>query len=199
MLLCLATPCSQMQLNRIFRRLSPLVLLRDPDRTLLGEDPIGTNPMTVGTEDLQLPLSKLHRLNNNPGVNLADTIPEDVGVAEVPTLVFPGPSHSSNLNDNYCSKPNRLYVKVVEGKSVCCQTQCSDGQKIDLDVSCPVVFHAPTVHSPGLPQKKGVRPVPYQNKIKHVKDVCCVNPCLFVPLVSNVPSAVPEQNVGGRL
>ena len=50
-------------------------------------------------------------------------------MAEVPTLVFPGPSHSSNLNDNYCSKPNPLYVKLVEGKSVCCQTQCLDGQK----------------------------------------------------------------------
>ena len=51
----------------------------------------------------------------------------------------------------------------------------------------------------GLLQKKGVRPVLCQNKIKHVKGVCCVNPCLSAPSVSNVPNAVSEQSVGGRL
>ena len=81
---------------------------------------------------------------------------------------------------------------------MCHQTQCLNKQKIDLDVSCPVVSHAPSVHFPGLLQQKGVRPVPCQNKIKHVKDVCCVNPCLFVPSVPNVPIAVSEQNVGGK-
>ena len=37
------------------------------------------------------------------------------------------------------------------------------------------------------------------NKIKPVKGVCCVNPCVFAPIVSNVPNAVAGQNVGGRL
>ena len=64
---------------------------------------------------------------------------------------------------------------------------------------CPAVFHAPSVHLRGPPQKKGVSPALYQSKTKHVKGVCCVNPCLFVPSVPNVPNAVSEQAVGGRL
>ena len=67
-----------------------------------------------------------------------------------------------------------------------------------MDVSYPVVFHAPSVHFLGPLQKKGVKPVHCQNKIKHVKGVCCVNPCLFVPSVSNVPSVVSKQNVRGK-
>ena len=67
------------------------------------------------------------------------------------------------------------------------------------DVFCPAVFHAPSVHLRGPPQKKGVSPARYLSKIKHVKGVCCVNPCLSVPSVPNAPSAVSEQNVGGRL
>ena len=141
-----------------------------PETGFLGGDHIGTNPMTVGTEDLQLPLSKPHRLNNSHGVNLVDTVPEDVGVAEVPTLVFPRPSHTNSLNDNYCVKPNSLHVNLVRREAVFYQTQCLNKQKVNLDVSCPVVFHAPSVHFPG----PGERPVPCQNKIKYVKDVCCV-------------------------
>ena len=78
------------------------------------------------------------------------------------------------------------------------KTQLSNRKTLKLDVSYPVVFHAP-VHSHGPPQKKGVRPVPCQNKIKHVKGVCCVNPFLSAPSVSNVSNAVSKQNVGGRL
>ena len=62
-----------------------------------------------------------------------------------------------------------------------------------------VVFHAPSIHLRGPPQKKGVSPVPCQSKIKHVKGVCCVNPCLSVPSVPHVPNAVSKQDVGGRL
>ena len=51
----------------------------------------------------------------------------------------------------------------------------------------------------GLPQRKGVSPDQSLNRIKHVKGVCCVNPCLSVPPVPNVPNAVIEQSVGGRL
>ena len=57
----------------------------------------------------------------------------------------------------------------------------------------PVVNHVPTVHSHGPPQKKGV------SKIKHVKGVFCVSPCLSVPTAPNVPNAVAGKNVGGRL
>ena len=53
------------------------------------------------------------------------------------------------------------------------------------------------VHGP--PQRKGVSPGHYLSKINHVKGVFCVNPCLSVPPVPNVPSAVAGQIVGGRL
>ena len=67
------------------------------------------------------------------------------------------------------------------------------------DVCCPAVSHVRTVHSHGPPQKKGVSPGHCLSKIKHVQGVFCVNPCLSVPSVPNVPSAVAGQTVGGRL
>ena len=120
-------------------------------------------------------------------------------MAEVQTLVFPRPSRTNNLNDNYYVGSQTLHVRPVRRDPKCYKTQLLSKQTVKLDVYYPVVLHAPSVLLPGLPQKKGVRPVPYQDKIKHVKGVCCVNPCLFVPSVPNVPSAVSEQNVGGRL
>ena len=65
-----------------------------------------------------------------------------------------------------------------------------------LDVCCHVVSHVPTVHSHGLPQRKGVSPGHCLSKIKVF---FCVNPCLFVPPVPNVPNAVAEQIVGAHL
>ena len=67
------------------------------------------------------------------------------------------------------------------------------------DVSCHAVTHAHIVPLHRLPQKKGLSPGQSMNKIKHVKGVCCVNPCLSVPPVPNVPNAVIRQAVGGRL
>ena len=65
-----------------------------------------------------------------------------------------------------------------------------------------VPYHVPHVPFVSLhmhPQKKGLSPDHTVNRIKHVKGVCCVNPCLSVPPVPNVPNAVFEQSVGGRL
>ena len=117
-------------------------------------------------------------------------------MAEVQTLVFPRPSRTNSLNDNYYVGSQTLHVRPVRRDPKCYKTQLLSKQTVKLDVYYPVVLHALSVLLPGLPQKKGVRPVPYQDKIKHVKGVCCVNPCLFVPSVPNVPSAVSEQNVG---
>ena len=167
--------------------------------TLAGEDHIDTSPTTIGTENHPLRLNKSHNLNSSLGVSLVVTVQGDVGVAEVPTLVFPRPSHTSSLNDNYCVGSKTLDVRSVRSDPKCYKTQLLNRQSVKLDVSYPVVFHAPSVRLPGPLQKKGVRLVPCQNKIKHVRGVCCVNPCLFVPSVQNVPSAVSEQNVGGRL
>ena len=164
-----------------------------------GKVPTGTSPMTVGIESLLVPRIKPHRLNNSRGVSSADTAPEDGDMVEGPTLVFPGPSHTNTQNDNYCLNPNPLYLSPVRGDLCCQQVQYVNRQKPDLDVSCHVVFPAPSVHFPGPPQRKGVSPVPCQSKIKHVKDVCCVDHCLSAQSVPNVPSAAAEQNVGGRL
>ena len=158
--------------------------------TLPGEDRTGTCPMTVGIENPQVLLSKLHKLNINRGINSVDTVPEDVGS---------NPRFSKAQSYKHFSvSPNSLQIFSVKREAVCYQTQYSN-KTVNLDVSYPVIFHAPFVHFPGSPQKKGVRPVHCQNKIEHVKGVCCVNPCLFVPSVPNVPSVVSEQNVGGRL
>ena len=179
------------------------MLLRGPDRvplsTLTGEDHTDSNPTTVGTEDHLLQPTKVHNLSNSLGVSLVDPVQGNVGVAEVQTLVFPRPSRTNSLNDNYYVGSRTFHVRPVRRDPKCYKTHLLSKQTVKLDVHYPVVLHAPSVLLPGLPQKKGVRPVPYQDKIKHVKGVCCVNPCLFVPSVPSVPSAVSEQNVGGRL
>ena len=66
-------------------------------------------------------------------------------------------------------------------------------------VYCPVVSPVRSVLSHGHPQKKGVSPGNCLNKIKSVKSVFCVDPCVFAPIVPSVPSAVSEHNVGDRL
>ena len=70
---------------------------------------------------------------------------------------------------------------------------------LQSDVFYHVVPHVPFVSLHGHPQKKGLSPDHTESKLKHVKGVCCVNPCLSVPPVPNVPNAVIEQSVGGRL
>ena len=90
---------------------------------------------------------------------------------------------------------DKLNLKTVVSKTV----NPIVTQALQLDVSYHVVPHVHIVSLHGPPQKKGLNPDQTVSKIKHVKGVCCVNPCLSVPPVPNVPNAVVEQCVGGRL
>ena len=136
-------------------------------------------------------------------------------MVEVLTLVFQRGSLLSHTNDNYLNGPTVSLVNQVQLDPQCQDRNLSVFQNLRrcqtlnkplvpktlslLGVCCPVVNPVLTVLSHGHPQKKGVSPGNCLNKIKHVKGVCCVNPCVFAPSVSNVPNAVAEQNVGGRL
>ena len=70
---------------------------------------------------------------------------------------------------------------------------------VNQDVFFHVATHAPSVATTGLPQKKGLSPVPVLRKIKHVNSVSCVDPCLFVQNAQGVPTVVHDGPVGGRL
>ena len=124
-------------------------------------------------------------------------------------------SLSSHINDSYLNGPTLSLVNQsqldpqcqdsflpVDQKLKCCQTlkkPLVPKTLSRLGVCYHVVNPVRTVLTHGHPQKKGVGPGNCLNKIKHVKDVCCVSPCVFAPSVPNVPNAVTEQNVGGRL
>ena len=185
------------------------VALRDPDRVLLspvaGEGLIGTALMIARTENLPQPLLTIHPNSNSLGDSSVETGLGVVDVAEVAILVSPSPTSINPTNDSYCLGPTPMYVsqcqldqlnvqKVVPKTldPISCQT-------VKVDVSYNVVSHVLSVPLHGPPQRKRLSPDQSVNKIKHVKDVCCVDPCHSAPSVTNVPNAVPEQNVGGRL
>ena len=114
-----------------------------------------------------------------------------------PTLVFPNHRPLSNINDSYCANPTRVPVNLVRLDPEIQKTELSKTLNVvtlKSDVCCHAVSLVPTVLSYGPPQKKGVSPGHCLSKINHVKDVCCVGQCLFVPSVPNAPNAV-----GGRL
>ena len=136
-------------------------------------------------------------------------------MAGVLTPVFLKGSPLSPINDNYLGGPTIKLVHQIQ-----LVPQCQDksvSANINLDkfqtvnkvpwfkpesrraVYCPVVSPVRSVLSHGHPQKKGVSPGNCLNKIKSVKSVFCVDPCVFAPIVPSVPSAVSEHNVGGRL
>ena len=118
------------------------------------------------------------------------------------TLVSPSHRPLSNISDSYCINPTSVPVNLVRLDSESQKTEFSKTLNVvtlKSDVCCHAVSLVPTVHSHGLPQKKGVSPGHCLSKINHVKGVCCVDQCLFVPSVPNVPNAVVEQPVGGRL
>ena len=72
-------------------------------------------------------------------------------------------------------------------------------QRQNQTVLCPGVCHVHSADIRGPPQKKGVRPSPLKNKIKHVKGVSCVDLCLSAPIVLSAPSVVNNLSVGGCL
>ena len=80
------------------------------------------------------------------------------------------------------------------------QEQTFRFQNCKQDVSCiDVVDHVPTVIIQGQPQRKGLSPGCGLSKIKLVKGVSCVSPCLSAPSLPNVPHVATEISVGGRL
>ena len=62
------------------------------------------------------------------------------------------------------------------------------------DVSCHIASPVHSVHTVGHPLRNSLSPARLLKRIKHVKGVSCVDPCLFVPNVLSAPSVL-----GGRL
>ena len=172
--------------------------------------------MNVGIRKPLLPLITQTNNNNNLGDSLVGVVSEAMGLVEVPILVSPSLTSTNHINDNYFVSPTSFQVNQLQldlskvQKEMCSGTQFTDklvsrtvsqpvfsktinsvvSQTLKLDVSCHAVTRAHIVPLHGLPQRKGLSPDHSMNKIKHVKGVCCVNPCLFVPPVLNVPNAV---------
>ena len=197
------------------------VLLRDRVllSTLAGEVPTGINHKNVGIRKPLLPLIKLSNNNISLGDSSVGVVPGDVD--EVPTLVSPSLNNISPINHNCCRSnlfssksvsvgPAQSSERNVFRGSDHRQTSFKDisqlvfsktinpvvSQTLKLDVSCYAVTRAHIVPLHELPQRKGLSPDHSMNKIKHVKGVCCVNSCLSVTPVFNVPNAVIEQSVG---
>ena len=104
-----------------------------------------------------------------------------------------------DTNDNYCLSQVVVNSNVLVKSQLNKQTSKTAVKTRHLDVNSPAANHVPSVTYIGLPQKKGISPAPYKNKIKSVKGVCCVNPCLSVPCVHNAHTVAKPPNVGGRL
>ena len=144
------------------------MLLRDPDRVLLStlaEDHTGIDLTTVRIGNLPLHLNRRLSSNISLGDSSAGVVPEDGDGA--PTLVFPSRSLTSHINDNYWVVPTVQFDSECQSK-VMAKTLVSLGVQTinNLVVSktlrpqdvCCVVSHVRTVHSHGLPQRKGVSP-----------------------------------------
>ena len=118
-------------------------------------------------------------------------IEEGVAVADVEAaipVISPDRPVNSLINDNYCLVDPQLKSSVED-------PMCQDLNKhVIKTVNLNVVCHAPSVT--GLSENKDIRPNQTQTEIKCVKPVCCVNPCLYVPTVQNVPHVVPNPPVG---
>ena len=139
-------------------------------------------------------------------------------MVEVQILVFQNQEALNHTNDNYSVVPTKLNLNmhrldpvvdqinqtvnslVLDSFRVPQQEQTLITQDCNKAVSClDVLTHVPTVILHGQPQKKGLSPGQYLNKIKLVTGVSCVSQYLSVPCVPNVPHVATEVSVGGRL
>ena len=163
------------------------MVLRDPDRvlfsTLAGKVLIGIGRMKEKIKRPLHPLTNKHNNNNSPGDNSVTIGPEGGDVVKVATFVSLSPNNTSNINDNYCVSPNLCLLDSVTNKKVVCAkgpviSKTVISQTVNQTVSYNVVSHVPFAYLQEPPQKKGVSPAQLGNEIKHVKGVCCVNPCL---------------------
>ena len=186
--------------------------------TLTGESPTGFALTSAGIKR-PLPLLTIQPNNNSLGDSSVGVDLEAGDADGVLTLVFPSLPSISPINDNHCLGQTPIQADSVQldPESAMVLSRAQDMDKLSLktkilktinsrvtqawqsDVPYHVVPHVLSVSLHGHPQKKGLSPGHSVNKIKHVEGVCCVNPCLSVPSVPNVPNAVIEQSVGGRL
>ena len=181
---------------------------------LVGEQPTDTGLMTEGIIDLLV-----RNKNSNPGDNLVGLGIGDVDEEEVLIPVSLVPRDIKPLNDNYSMVPPIQSSVNVRRKSKLAKQTVQQVVQDSLHVqtvvkvpslntvpkhskrfvSCRVATHVQYAISKGLPQKKGIRPVVKETKIKLVKGASFVNPCLSAKSVPNVPNVVKELGVGGRL
>ena len=124
-------------------------------------------------------------------------------LSEVPPEMT-GSSVQETVKDMLTESSGQLLASVQIGSSRPHTSQNPDFpmrqvDHVNQDVFFHVATHAPSVATTGLPQKKGLSPVPVLRKIKHVNSVSCVDPCLFVQNVQGVPTVVHDGPVGGRL
>ena len=101
----------------------------------------------------------------------------------------------SSINDNQfsLSPPVQLSVKYGDLNLVSSANKVTFQETVNLHVVSPVR----SVKGPL--QKKNVSPSHVKRSIKSVNSALCVNQCLFVPNVKNVPGVVKSPPVGGRL
>ena len=133
-------------------------------------------------------------------------------MVEVPTLVFQSHINTSRINDNYGVDPNCIQIsqvqldpKTSQKTALVVSSQMLDNvvpqtvlnpvvqQTLSLDVFCHAATHPHTVHFAGHPEKKGLNPDLLLSKIKHVKGVSCVNPCLLPLLFTVSPMLSPDR------
>ena len=106
-------------------------------------------------------------------------------------VISPNRPVNNPINDNYCLVDPQVDLSVEDPF---CQNL---NKNVNKTVNLPVVGHVPYVT--GQSENKDLSPSQVPMKIKCVKPVCCVNPCLCAPTVQNVSPVVENPPVGARL
>ena len=106
-------------------------------------------------------------------------------------VISPNRPVNNPINDNYCLVDPQVDLSVEDPY---CQNL---NKNVNKTVNLPVVGHVPYVT--GQSENKDLSPSQVPMKIKCVKPVCCVNPCLCAPTVQNVSPVVENPPVGARL